>query len=133
MPDLYSSLNLRRLNLNTIMKNFIVVIIATLTYNVAAIGQKLEVETPSVFKNSLVLKNTSFFSDSDNGVIYSDPDISSSDIIISANDGIAFDIGNEDPDAEFSIFYNDNVIHNVNKDGDTDISGNLRLDRQAVC
>lgn len=48
------------------MKIFIVVIIATLTYNVAAIGQKLEVETPSVFKNSLVLKSTSFFSDSDN-------------------------------------------------------------------
>ena len=64
-------------------------------------GQDVEFDTPTILNKRLTLKNTSYFSDSDNGVIYSDPNVLASDIIISVNDGVAFDIGKRDADVEF--------------------------------
>jgi len=109
------------------MKKFILTLgtIALLYLHVDA--QDVEIETSTVINDSLILKNTHYFTDSDNGVIYSDPDVVSSDIIISANDGVAFDIGKQDVDAEFSIFYHGSTVHKVTKDGDTEIAGKVKV------
>lgn len=100
------------------MNGFIKTIVIVLLFSAKSVlGQEVEIEIPAVIKNSLTLSNTYYFSDLDNGVIQSDPEISSSDIILSANDGVALDIGKQDTEAQFAIYHQNILIHDVDQNG----------------